>query len=167
MSLDGAGALGQCGKPSPHICVCVGQRTDATKRRMTHQRILVIIDPEQAQHPCLDRAEQLARPVGALVELYTCGWTGELPARWVGSLTQLQYQALLREERQQWLEQLACPLRSSGLRVIAHTDWHPNVEQAVLNHIVATKPTAVLDEELYGMRERLPTYGAQGVVTGT
>ena len=155
------------GKPSPHICVCVGLRTDATKPRMTHERILVIVDPEQGQHPCLERATQLARPRGALVELYTCGWNGELPPRWVGSLTLPQYQALLREERQQWLEQLAHPLRLSGLRVTAHTDWHPNVEQAVLNHIVATKPTAVLDEELHGMRERMPNPAAQGVVTGT
>lgn len=125
---------------------------------MTHERILVIVDPEQAQHPCLDRAALLARPVGALVELYTCGWNQDLPARWVGSLTLPQYQALLREERQQWLEQLAQPLRSSGLCVNTHTDWHPNVERAVLNHIVATKPSAVLDEELYGMRERMPEY---------
>ena len=120
--------------------------------------ILVIVDPEQAQHPCLDRAAQLARPIGALIELYTCEWKEGLPPNWVGSLTMLQYQALVREERQQWLEQLAHPLRSSGLSVRTHSDFHPNVEQAVLNHIVTSKPTAVLDDELYGMRERMPGY---------
>jgi universal stress protein E len=125
---------------------------------MRHERILVIVDPEQAQHPCLDQAVALARPSGALIELYTCDWNEGLPARWVGALTLPQYQALLREERLQWLEQLAQPLRSSGLRINTHSDWHPNVEQAVLNHIVAIKPSAVLDQELYGMRERMPNY---------
>jgi nucleotide-binding universal stress UspA family protein len=134
---------------------------------MTHQRILVIVDPEQAQHPSLERAAGLARPTNALIELYTCGWSDGPPARWVGSLTQQQYRALLREERQQWLEQLAQPLRSSGLRVEAHTDWHPNVEQALLQYIVVTKPSAVLDEELHSLRERLPQYGGQGPVTVT
>jgi nucleotide-binding universal stress UspA family protein len=125
---------------------------------MKQARILVIVDPEQRQHPCLDRAAQLARPIGALIELYTCDWTEALPANWVGSLTMLQYQALVREERQQWLEQLALPLRSSGLPVSTHADFQPNVEQAVLNHIVVSKPTAVLDDELYGMRERMPRF---------
>jgi hypothetical protein len=125
---------------------------------MKQARILVIVDPEQEQHPCLDRAAQLARPIGASIELYTCDWKGGLPVNWVGSLTLLQYQALVREERQQWLEQLALPLRSSGLSVSTHTDFQPNVEHAVLSHIVASKPTAVLDDELYGMRERMPRF---------
>jgi hypothetical protein len=123
---------------------------------MKQARILVIVDPEQGQHPCLDRAAQLARPSAAAIELYTCDWKEALPANWVGSLTMLQYQALAREERQRWLEQLALPLRSSGLSVSTHTDFQPNVEQAVLSHIVASRPTAVLDDELYGMRERMP-----------
>ena len=73
-------------------------------------------------------------------------------------MTLLQYQTLVREERQQWLEELALPLRSKGLRVSTHSDWHPNVEQAVLSRIVATKPSAVLEEEIHGMRERPPEY---------
>lgn len=125
---------------------------------MKQERILVIVDPEQARHPCLDRAAELARPGDALIELYTCDWKEGLPAKWVGSLTLPQYQALVREERQQWLEQLAQPLRSSGLRVSTHSDLHPNVEQAVLSHIVVSRPTAVLDDELHGMRDRMPQY---------
>lgn len=125
---------------------------------MATTRILVIIDPEQAQHACLDRAAQLARPTGALIDLYTCDWSEGLPSDWVGSLTLQQYRALVREERQQWLEQLAQPLRSSGLTVTTHADSHANVEQALLSHIVASKPTAVLDDELFGMRQRMPQH---------
>lgn len=128
---------------------------------MKQEHILVIVDPEQTRHPCLDRAAQLARRVEAMIELYTCDWNERLPANWVGSLTLPQYRALVREERQQWLEQLAQPLRSSGLRVSTHIDSHPNVEQAVLKRIVATKPTAVLDDELFGMSK----VRAHGVAT--
>lgn len=131
---------------------------------MKQARILVIVDPDQAEHPCLDRATELARPIDAMIELYSCDWEGALPARWAGAMTLPQYQALVREERSHWLEQLAHPLRSQGLCVITHSDWHPSVEQAVLAHIVATKPTNVLDDELYGMRERAPKV-AQGVAT--
>ena len=123
---------------------------------MEQERILVILDPDQAAHPCLDRAAALAAPNEALIELYTCDWKAVLPARWVGAMTLLQYQALVREERQHWLEELALPLRAKGLRVSTHSDWHPNVEQAVLSHIVATKPSTVLEEEIHGMRERTP-----------
>lgn len=152
----------QCGKPSPHIYVLVALRTDVTNTAMEQKRILVIVDPEQAQHACLDRAAEMARRLDAAIDLYTCDWQERLPTRWLGAMTLLQYQALVREERQRWLEQLASPLRSQGLYVDTHPDWHPDVEQAVLNRIVATKPAGVIDDELYGIRERAIQSRAQG-----
>jgi hypothetical protein len=63
----------------------------------------------------------------------------------------LQYQTLVREERQQWLEQLAHPLRSSGLYVSTHSDFQPNVEHAVLSYIVCKQTNR-------GARRRAPWY---------
>lgn len=121
---------------------------------MKSNHVLVILDPKQSEHPALARVADVARSGSVSVELYSCDWEARVPARWIGSLTLAQYQALMREERGRWLEQLALPLRAQGLDVVTHSDWHPSVEQAVLNHIVATKPTMVIDDELYQISAR-------------
>lgn len=137
------------------MCVFAPVSRADTKVPMSEPTILVIIDPDRADHPAIGRGVRLARGSGAALELYTCDVEREVPEQWAGAMSSQQARMVLREGRLQLLEQLAQPLRAEGLCVGTHSDWHPSLEQGVLRHIVATKPGVVLEDELYDMRERL------------
>jgi hypothetical protein len=126
---------------------------------MEHANLLLVIDPDAADHPCIARGADLARGLGATLELYVCDVVHSVPEGWIGALNLQQYRALLRERHVQLLEQLALPLRAQGLQVITRCDMSPSLEEGVLRHVVATKPRMVIDDELFGMRRRV--HGAQ------
>jgi hypothetical protein len=137
------------------MCVFAARSGAATKLYMKPERILIVVDPELSDHPCIDRGAELAQRMDATLELYTCDVDAGIPEGWVGAMNALQYGSTVREQRLQFLEQLAEPLRSRGLSVSTHSDWYPSLESGVLRHIVATKPAVVLDDEMRGIRQRL------------
>ncbi len=121
---------------------------------MDTKRILIVIDPELIDHPCIDRGAELAHRMDAALDLYTCDVDAGVPQSWVGAMSAFQYGSMVREQRLRLLERLAEPLRSQGLSVSTHSDWHPSLEDGILRHIVATKPWMVLDNELHEIRRR-------------
>jgi hypothetical protein len=122
---------------------------------MDEASILIVIDPERVDHPALEHGVEFAQRLDAVLELYTCDFGEGVPERWAGSLSLQQFRSMVREQRLQLLEELAQPLRARGVRVRTHSDWYPSLEQGVLRRIVAIKPGMVLEDELYGMRERI------------
>jgi universal stress protein E len=81
--------------------------------------ILVIVDPLVRDQPAIDKAAALARWLGAGIELLICDTKRSREAHLGGELP-LHSNALLHDNLDALLEQLAEPLRDDGLDVTTH-----------------------------------------------
>ncbi len=111
---------------------------------MNVQRLLVVIDPSQPEQPALQRAIWLARQTGASLELLLCEYQsavehGHLFAPHASD----QARTALLQQRQEWLESLAAPLRDDGLQVQLSVRWGKPLHQEVLKHVAASAPDVV------------------------
>ncbi len=108
---------------------------------MKLQRLLVVIDPSQQEQPALQRAVWLARQTGASLELLLCEYQSALEHGGLFSADASdQARTALLQERQEWLETLAAPLRSAGLLVQLSLRWGKPLDQQVLAHVAANPP---------------------------
>lgn len=108
------------------------------------ERLLVIIDPTEMQQPSLERAAWMARHTGAALELLVCEYHSliGLEALFSTAHAQIAKNHCL-EQRQQWLENLAEPLRLQGLRVQCSVTWGKPLHDIVNAHLNATQPDLV------------------------
>jgi universal stress protein E len=103
------------------------------------RRVLVVVDPTAATHPCIDKATRIALHCGAEIELYVCD-TGQ-----DGPGVSAARQARLDQHRHA-LEQLARPLRAQGLTVETCSEWNAPLELGVGLHVIRTQPDLVVKD---------------------
>ena len=92
--------------------------------------ILVIVDPLVRDQPAVEKAAALARSLGAGIELLICDTKRPREAHLEGELPRLS-KALLNDNLDALLEQLAEPVRDDGLDVTTHLISGDPVYQAV------------------------------------
>ncbi|MBF7730524.1 universal stress protein [Pseudomonas sp. N040] len=108
---------------------------------MKLQMLLVVIDPTKQAQPALERAAWLARQSGAALELLVCEYHATLES---SSLFDRKSRETAREhllqERRDWLESLALPLRNEGLRVQTEVRWGRPLHKVVLERASELQP---------------------------
>ncbi|MBD9499267.1 universal stress protein [Pseudomonas sp. PDM17] len=112
---------------------------------MKLQHLLVIIDPTRADQPALTRARWIAQRCGARLELLACVYNAALDNALLlerGDLDAAQRNLL--DERLGWLQQLAEPLRETGLNVHCQVRWGKSLHHQVVLHCEQTTPDLVL-----------------------
>jgi universal stress protein E len=81
------------------------------------KRILVVVDPTATSHPSIERAAWLARHAQARIELFISDHAPQLADPRSHGAAATEARAAVVERHRARLEQLAAPLRSSGLAV--------------------------------------------------
>lgn len=108
---------------------------------MKLQMLLVVIDPTKKAQPALERAAWLARKSGAALELLVCEYHVSLEG---SSLFDRKSRETAREhllqERRDWLEGLALPLRNEGLQVQTEARWGRPLHRMVLQRVSELQP---------------------------
>lgn len=108
---------------------------------MNLNMLLVVVDPSKQTQPALQRAAWLARKNGAALELLVCEYHTLLEGSSLfSSASRETARQKLLQERLDWLESLAQPLRDEGLRVQTHARWGRPLHQQVLQRINELKP---------------------------
>jgi universal stress protein E len=108
---------------------------------MNLNMLLVVVDPTKQTQPALQRAAWLARKAGAALELLVCEYHTLLEGSSLfSSASRETARQKLLQERIDWLESLAQPLRDEGLRVQTHARWGRPLHQQVLQRINELKP---------------------------
>ena len=87
------------------------------------KRVLVVVDPTASFHPSIERAAWLARQAGARIELFISDYAPQLENMRSESATKVEAHAALITRHMRRLEQLATPLRASGLTVGIDARW--------------------------------------------
>jgi universal stress protein E len=87
------------------------------------ERILVVVDPTARVHPSIERAAWLSRHTPASIELFISDYAPEVADPRSHGVAATEARAVLLARHRQHLEQLAAPLRSSGLAVEVDARW--------------------------------------------
>ena len=87
------------------------------------KRILVVVDPTASFHPSIERGAWLARHSAAHVELFISDYAPQLVDTRSHGAAATEARAPLLERHRRRLEQLAEPLRTSGLAVDVDARW--------------------------------------------
>jgi universal stress protein E len=107
--------------------------------RVPLARILVVVDPAAAVHPCIEKAARIALHTGAELELYTCDTEQDGPRVALGREARIE----LHHES---LERMAQPLRAQGLAVRVRSEWSAPLERGVGYHVIRTRPDLVVKD---------------------
>lgn len=113
---------------------------------MNLQQLLVVIDPtSKDSQPSLERARWIANRSKSAIELLLCEYNSALEGGYFfdGAAQNKARDALL-ENRREWLEQLAQPLRDEGLQVSVEVRWGKPLHSMILQRIDELKPDLVL-----------------------
>mgnify|MGYP003514166810 CR=1 FL=1 len=113
---------------------------------MKLQMLLVVIDPTKQAQPALERAAWLARQSGAAIELLVCEYHATLEGSSLfkpGSREKAREHLL--EQRKEWLETLAAPLRAEGLQVQTAVRWGKPLHEVVLARADELQPDVLLN----------------------
>lgn len=124
-------------------------------------KILVVVDPTAARHPCIEKAVRLASGFGSTIELYICATEQGIPESWAGGSTLAQYRNLMRERWIGVLEELAAPIRALGVQVQTQSEWHVPLEQGIVEHAIRTSADLVIKDT----HRHLPTSHMASVQT--
>jgi len=108
------------------------------------KNILVIVDPTATTHPALEKAGQLAKRIGARLELFICDYRAglEVPAA-EGA------RASLLEHRRAALEQLAAPIRHTGVDVTVDAAFHNPLHEGLLLKIAKSRADLIVKDTHY------------------
>lgn len=99
---------------------------------MKLQQLLVVLDPGQTEQPALQRATWMARQSQARLHLLLVEYHGNMESILVDSGLQKRTREALLNNRRQWLEELAEPLRREGLTVTVEACWAKSLHKQVL-----------------------------------
>jgi len=123
---------------------------------MANKKILVVVDPTAAEHPCVDRAAWLAESVSADLELFICDYdpsiaAGRTSTVYIDQPARENLLAILKKK----LERLAGTLRHRGLKVDVDVAWdHPLVD-GIVRKVLSTQPWMVVkDTHHHGVLKR-------------
>ncbi len=101
-------------------------------------RIMCVIDPTSTEQPAMRRAAWLAKNVGAKLELFVSYYNQYLSGeRFFGSPSLEKARREVIADYEKHLEELAEPLRSSGLIVRTAATWDHPLYEGIVRHAVA------------------------------
>jgi len=108
------------------------------------RNILVIVDPTATTHPAVDKASQLAKRLGARIELFICDYRAglETPAAERARTTLLTH-------RRAFLEELAAPIRKSGVDITVDTAFDNPLHEGLLRKIAKSDADLVVKDTHY------------------
>jgi universal stress protein E len=115
------------------------------------KRILAVVDPTAKVQPATERAAWLAEKMRASLELFVCDsiqFTVSEQRFFDIATLEAGREDLLRRQKGR-LEEIAQPLRASGLDVSVETHWDHPLHEGILKHIAATKPDLVVKDTHY------------------
>ena len=108
---------------------------------MKLKMLLVVIDPTKQKQPALERAAWLARHSGSALELLVCEYHATLEGSSLfNPSSREKAREKLLQERLDWLESLAKPLRDEGLQVQTCARWGKPLHELVLARAAELKP---------------------------
>lgn len=102
-------------------------------------KILCIVDPTTSVQPAAHRAAWLAQHVGAELELFICFYNEYLSGERffdAPSLKNARHDIVERNEA--YLEKLAEPMRSAGLKVSTHVAWDHPLYEGIVRYAVSS-----------------------------
>ena len=101
-------------------------------------RIMCVIDPTSTEQPAMRRAAWLAKNVGAKLELFVSCYNQYLSGeRFFDSPSLEKARREVIADYEKHLEELAEPLRSSGLIVRTAATWDHPLYEGIVRHAVA------------------------------
>lgn len=113
--------------------------------------ITVVVDPQQKSHPALQKAAALAAQSGARLTLLNT-FVLPQPMADVARISAREIvQAALRDRRRQ-LEKIAAGIRRRGLKVSSVVEWDYPQSEAVVRHVLATRPDLLVAETAHHSR---------------
>ena len=106
-------------------------------------KLLIVMDPTHKHQKALARGIELARAIGAHLEIvaFTHEHLGALPS---DPVVQQRARNALIELRQRWLDQMLTLSDCSDLHVNTHTVWEKNIHQWIIEHCHPNRFTAVI-----------------------
>jgi universal stress protein E len=117
----------------------------ATSSKSPWQSITVVVDPQQKSHPALQKAAALAARSGARLTLLNTFVLPQPMADVARISARELVNAALRDRRRQ-LEKLAAGVRRRGLKVDCAVEWDHPQSEAVVRHVLASRPDLVVAE---------------------
>src|SRR5690606_31109198 len=117
---------------------------------MANKRILSIIDPTTDDQPAVERAAQLAKSLGATLELFICDYDQYLAGGRLFDSKSLEKarQSLLKNHRAR-LEKRAAPIRADGVHVDVDVRWARPLDQGIVRKVMDTQPMLVVKDTHY------------------
>ena len=110
-------------------------------------RILAVIDPTVADQPAMRRAAWLANETGAELELLVCYYNEYLSGdRLFDSPSLEKARAEVIEGQRQHLEELAEPIRESGVLVRTSAIWDHPLHDGIVRHAIAADADIVVKD---------------------
>lgn len=113
----------------------------------TISKVLAVIDPTADKQPAMSRAAWIARQAGAELELLVCYYNEYLSGDRLfdsPSLEKARHEIIEGQERH--LEELAGPIRDSGILVTTTAVWDHPLYAGVVRHAVATHADIVFKD---------------------
>jgi universal stress protein E len=110
------------------------------------RNVFTVLDPTRMVQPALDKAEWIAERNGAGLHLYCCLHDADLTA------PAAQKAAL--ERAKDWLERLAAPARSKGLKTVILVEWSPDWREALVAAAAASECDLIVKTSTAHLRVR-------------
>lgn len=109
------------------------------------QNILVVVEPDQENQPALDRAAKLALCAQSKLELILADYTPYLESGYYFDPVQAeQLRQQHADDRREYLEKMAAPLREKGLDVSVSTAWGNPTYAEIVSRIIDSEPSLVV-----------------------
>ncbi|MBL8201641.1 MAG: universal stress protein [Chromatiales bacterium] len=113
--------------------------------------ITVVVDPQQKAHPALQKAAALAARCGARLTLLNT-FVLPQPMADVARISAREIVNAALRDRRRLLEKLAAGLRRRGLKVSCVVEWDYPQHEAVVRHVLATRPDLLVAETAHHSR---------------
>jgi universal stress protein E len=106
--------------------------------------ILVIVDPTATTHPALNKASQLAKQLGARLELFICDYRAGLEVAAAAGAREV-----LLQHRREALEALAVRIRQNGVDVTVSAAFDNPLHEGLLRKIASSHADLVIKDTHY------------------
>lgn len=113
--------------------------------------ITVVVDPQQKAHPALQKAAALALRTGARLTLLNT-FVLPQPMADVARISAREIVNAALRDRRRNLEKIAAGLRRRGLRVSCAVEWDYPQSEAVVRHVLSTRPDLLVAETAHHSR---------------
>ena len=102
-------------------------------------RVLCVVDPTTSVQPAVHRAAWLAQQAGADLDLFICFYNEYLSGERFFDAPSLKHaRAELVERNREYLEKLAEPLRSAGVKVHTNVVWGHPLYEGIVRHAMSS-----------------------------